>query len=194
MLATEDLDEILTYQLAVAYAGEAADPDQPRLAWWRTDLISKFGGIALFERVAPRTAVWAAYEAAREAARRVDADKRSSDGAPDQLITLFHLGLEIDEQLDDRLLDLKHAGPPPAKALPRLAKLFADGAATWDREAFAGWLAPRAAPKTVQEPAGLRLIGDAPAGAVERARAFAAVLASLPERYPCPHVRDANAS
>lgn len=198
MLATEDLDEILSHQLAVAYAGEAADPDEPRLGWWRSDLISEFGGIALFERIAPRTAVWAAYEAAREAARRVDASKRSSDGAPDQLITLFHLGLEVDEQLDDRLLDLKHAGPPPAKALPQLAELFAalfaGGAATWEREAFARWLAARAAPKTVQEPSGLRLVGEAPAGAVERARAFSAALASLPERYPCPHVRDARIS
>lgn len=190
MLPTSDLDEILTLQLAVAWAGEAADADEPRLGWWRSDMISKFGGIALFERLAPRTAIWAAYEAAREAARRVDEGKRSSDGAPDQLVSLYHLGFEIDEQLEDRLLDLKHTGEMPQLALPRLAELGPD----WQPKAFAGWLASGAAPKTLQEPAGLRLVGAAPADPVARVRAFAAVLASLPERYPCPHVRDDKAS
>jgi hypothetical protein len=190
MLPTADLDEILTLQLAVAWAGEAADEDEPRLGWWKTDLISKYGGIALFNRLAPRTAPWAAYEAAREAARRVDAERRSADATPDHLVSLFHLGFEVDEQLEDRLLDLKHAGAPPREALPKLAALSED----WQPDAFAEWIAPRAAPKTVQEPSGLRLVGDVSAVAVERARAFSAVLAVMPERYPCPHVRDAKAS
>jgi hypothetical protein len=190
MLAPADLDEILTLQLAVAWAGERADEDERRLGWWSTDLVSKYGGLALFERLAPRTAVWAAYEIAREAARRVDADKRAADASPDQLLSLFHLGFEIDEQLEDRLLELKHAGASPHEALPRLAALPGE----WQRDAFSTWLTTKPAPKTVktvQEPSGLRVVGEAPPTAVARARVLSAVLASLPERAPCPHDRDA---
>lgn len=190
MLSTADLDEILTLQLAVAWAGETSDEDKPRLGWWRSDLVSKYGGIALFKLIAPRTAEWAAFEAAREAARRVDAEKRSSDATPDRLISLYHLGFEIDEQLEDRLVALKHACVSPAKSLPRLAELPEH----WDRAAFAQWLATDSKPKIVQEPSGLRLVGDAPASAVERARLFSAVLTDVPERYPCPHIRDVSTS
>jgi hypothetical protein len=190
MLETADLDEILTLQLAIAWAGEQADEGAPRLGWWKTDLVSKYGGIALFDRLAPRTAVWAAYETAREAARRCDADRRSADATPDHLVSLYHLGFEIDEQLEDRLLTLKHSGQPPREALPRLASL----PTTWAAEAFAQWLAPASAPKTVQEPSGLRVVGNAPASAVARVHVFSAILASLPARYPCPHYRDAKAS
>ena len=186
MLAAADLDEILTLQLAVAWAGESADEDERRLGWWRSDLVSKYGGVALFERLAPRTAVWAAYEAAREAARVVDADKRSLDASPHRLISLFHLGFEIDEQLDDRLLALKHAGVPPERALPRLAELPRE----WEAERFAGWLRTQEPPETVSEPAGLRLVGERPAAAVERARACAAALSCLPERYSCLYYRE----
>jgi hypothetical protein len=186
MIPPADLDDILTLQLAVAWAGE----DAPRLGWWNTDLVSKYGGVALFDRLAPRTAVWAAYETAREAARRVDAERRSVDATPDHLISLFHLGFEVDEELEDRLLVLKHSGTPPSEALPRLAALPTE----WAGPAFAKWLTPGAAPKTVEEPSGLRLVGSAPAAAVERARIFSAALAGLPERYPCPHYRDAQAS
>lgn len=189
MLPT-DLDEILTLQLAVAWAGEAGDEDEPRLGWWRTELVSKYGGIALFERLAPRTALWAAYEGAREAARRVDADLRSADASPDRLLSLFHLGFEIDERLDLRLLELKQAGRPPSEALPRLAELSPD----WDRDAFIRWLGPHAAPETAVVPSGLELVGASPSSAVERARLLCAALSGLPGRYPCPHLRDANDS
>ncbi|MFV8749881.1 BREX-6 system BrxE protein [Nannocystaceae bacterium ST9] len=142
MLVSADLDEILTMQLAVAWAGESADEEEPRLGWWRSDLVSKYGGIALFERLAPRTAAWAVYEAAREAARLVDTEKRSADASPHHLISLFHLGFEVDEQLDDRLLALKHAGEPPERALPRLAELPQE----WEAKRFTAWLVARGKP------------------------------------------------
>lgn len=190
MLADADLDEILTLQLAVAWAGEAADEDEKRLGWWRCDLVSKYGGIALFERLAPRTARWAVYELAREAARLVDTDRRKTDATPHVLLSLFHFGFEVDEQLDDRLLALKQAGVPPEQALPRLAALT-----TWQAEHFAGWLrGTTKPPKTVAEPSGLRLVGEPPASLPVLARACAAVLAALPQRYNCPHYRDAKAS
>lgn len=192
MLADADLDEILTLQLAVAWAGESADDEEPRLGWWRTDLVSKYGGFALFERLAPRTARWAAYELAREAARLVDAERRKTDATPHVLISLFHFGFETDEQLDDRLLALKHAQLAPEQALPRLAALSTE---RWQADHFAAWLGGGGkAPKTLAEPSGLRLVGEPPATAHERARVCAAVLATLPKHYNCPHYRDAKAS
>ncbi len=202
MLSETQLDEILALQLGFAWAGEAGDEDERRLAWWKTDLVSKYGGQALFARIAPRTAEWASYEVAREAATRVDAERRSTDANPDNLLSLFHFGFAIDEQLQDRLLALKHAGQPPKQALARLAPL----PDTWSREGFSSWIsagpAPAKPPKTVQDPSGLRLSGELPAHPLDQARALAAALASTlgskggsrPERYPCPHYRDARAS
>jgi hypothetical protein len=48
------LDEILTLQLLVAWAGEGLS-DPPRLGWWRTMLVDEFGGEDLFKRLTPRT-------------------------------------------------------------------------------------------------------------------------------------------
>jgi hypothetical protein len=48
MLPDETLDERLTLQFAVAWAGESGD-DQPRLRWWKTDMVSKHGGQALLD-------------------------------------------------------------------------------------------------------------------------------------------------
>ena len=189
MLTDAELDEILSLQLAVAWAGETGDEDEARLGWWKTDLISEFGGLALFKRVAPRTAHWVAYETAREAARRVDAERRSTDAKPDELRSLFHFGVTIDEQLDDRLLALKHGGAPPRKALPSLAEL-PEG---WDPEAFATWLqrvSQDLKVKTKPEPCGLRVVKP-PADSVDRARTFAAALSTKSaSTYPCPHIRD----
>ena len=187
---TAILDEILSLQLAVAWAGEAGDEDEARLGWWKTDLISEFGGLALFQRIAPRTAAWVVYETARETARRIDAERRSADAKPDELHSLFHFGVALDEQLDDRLLALKHAGKPPAEALPMLAELPEE----WSPEAFTAWLkgaSKGANVKTDRELSGLRLIKP-PDEPLARARTYAAALASASaQTYPCPHVRDA---
>ena len=193
MLSDAQLDEILALQLAVAWAGEAGDEDEARLGWWQTDLVSEFGGVALFRRIAPRTAEWVVYETAREAARRLDAERRSADAKPDELRSLFHLGFTVDEQLDDRLLTLKHAGKPPAEALPSLAELPEE----WGPQAFTQWLqrvSHGVVAKTQREPSGLRVVKP-PADLVARARIFAAVFATASASlYPCPHVRDAAAT
>jgi hypothetical protein len=42
-LPLSDLDAALTAQFAVAWAGETGE--EPRLGWWRTDLVSEFGGM-----------------------------------------------------------------------------------------------------------------------------------------------------
>ncbi|MCA9653655.1 MAG: BREX-6 system BrxE protein [Myxococcales bacterium] len=113
----EQLDAILTVQLAVAWAGESGD-DEPRLRWWDTDMVSKYGGLALMEQLTPRTGAWAVLQVALEAARRVDGRSRTRDASPDQLVSLFHLGLPLDELLGDRLREHKGRGLPPTEVLP----------------------------------------------------------------------------
>ena len=58
------LDQLLTAQLIVAWAGERGDPQ--RLGWWRSDLSSEFGGEDLFRRLLPHTWPWATLKAPRE--------------------------------------------------------------------------------------------------------------------------------
>lgn len=50
-------DSILTAQFVVGWAGEKGD--EPRLGWWRCDLVSEYGGQDLFERLLPHTWQWA---------------------------------------------------------------------------------------------------------------------------------------
>lgn len=185
-----ELDEILTLQLAFAWAGETSDPDAPRLGWWRTDFTSEFGGLALLERLTPRTFKWAALEAAREAARVVDARAREADADADELVSLFHLGHPIDEQLDDRLHALKANEPSPEEALPRLRELIGQ---PWTRDAFTGWLAAEKPPAHDRQPSGLRIKAKPPERPIDRVKALASLLATLPDEYPCAHYRDAAA-
>ena len=63
-LTTTELDFLLTAQFSVAFAGEGGE--SPRLGWWRTDLVSEFGGHDLFQRLLPAT--WAATQASGWAA------------------------------------------------------------------------------------------------------------------------------
>ncbi len=119
------LDAILAMQITIAWAGEGRCTPK-RLGWWDTDLIDEMGGGDLLRRLLPKTGAWAALEAVREAARRVDAKARSQMADPDKLRTIFFLGFEIDEQLGDRLGALKQAGRPAEDALPLPLPLTAE--------------------------------------------------------------------
>ena len=114
-----DIDMALTSQLVVAWAGETGE--ERRLGWWRSDLASEYGGEDLFRRLLPSTWRWAALQGAREAARRVDAELRRRDHEPDRIVSLFSLGFELDERIEERLADLKRSGRTPDEALPGLA-------------------------------------------------------------------------
>ena len=52
-IPVEDLDFVLTARIAAAWAGELGE--EPRLGWWRTDLVSEFGGEDLFPLRRPFT-------------------------------------------------------------------------------------------------------------------------------------------
>lgn len=182
-------DAILSLQLAVAWAGESGH-DEPRLAWWDTDMVSKYGGHDLLRRLAPRSFKWAALEVAREAARRNDEAARAGDANPDRLVSLFRLGFDVDEQLQDRLAEHKRGQCSPDSALSQLGELMA----SWDRDRLVNWLDTTDAPKVVNDPVGRRLTGPPPDDLVETASRLARALVPLGDRYPCPHYRDASAA
>lgn len=181
---TTKLDNLLKLQLAVAWAGEGKT-DRPRLGWWRTAMVDEFGGEDLLKRLTPRTWQWAVLEAAREAARRVDDTARAASEDADHLLSLFRLGFELDEKLDDRLRELKHVGKPPAEVFPELAELIA----SWDQAAFDAWLADFGEASYANTATGRRLKGERPDDPAEIASQLAAALRPLPDRYPLPHYR-----
>lgn len=183
------LDRILTLQLVVGWAGEGKT-DPPRLGWWRTALNDEFGGEDLFKRLMPRTWRWAVLEAARAAARKVDAEARAQAADADQLVSLFRLGFAIDEQVDDRLAELKQSGVDPTDALPELGNVVA----TWNASAFNAWLKTLGSAEVAPSSIGRRLKGEPPDDPVAAAQALAAAMAPIAEHYPAPHFKTTKAA
>jgi hypothetical protein len=184
-MTSPDLTTILETQLATAWAGEA-DTDPPRLGWWRTAMVDEFGGHDLLQRIAPRTWEWAALDAARGAARRVDARARARTDDADGVVTLFRLGFEIDEEVDELLLRMKQEQTPLCEAMPRLAKLIAGG---WEADRFALWLPKAEETVYTKTPTGRRMRDVAPEAPVERVMKLASALTPFQETYPLPHYR-----
>lgn len=182
-LPAEMLDRILTLQLAVAWAGEASC-EPARLCWWKTDLVDREGGGDLLARLMPRTHEWASLQAVREAAVQTEASQRGALGR-DDLQTLFHLGVEVDERLRDRLGQLKRRGAPPRASLPGLPDL----AGPFDAEAFARLLRPHGGAEFAVVPGGRELKGSPPAGVDELAHWLASALVPFVKPYPLPFYR-----
>ena len=185
--STAELDLLLTAQLAVAWAGEGGE--EPRLNWWRSDLCSEFGGEDLFSRLLPHTWRWAVLQAAREAARRRDASARAQHHDPDEIVSLFSLGFEVDERVDERLADLKRAGAAPASALPILADVVQE---KWDQAAFIKWLEGHGKANFAAEPIGRRIKGEPPTQLGEFVGQLLAALAPSAEAYPLPYFKRAQ--
>ena len=110
-----EIDQLLTAQIVIAWAGEAGEVK--RMGWWRSDLISEFGGEDLLKRMLPNTWRWAMFQSVREVARRIDLNMRGKDHDSDTVISLYRLGFKIDERVDDRLAELKRNGSDPEVAL-----------------------------------------------------------------------------
>ena len=175
------IDSALTAQLVVAWAGETGE--EKRLGWWRSDLVSEFGGEDLFRRLLPSTWRWAVLQGARETARRRDAELRQQDHDPDRIISLFNFGFELDERIEERFQDLKRANPEPQDALPGLAAL-SEG---WDRGRFLAWVGNHGEADVTPTPIGRRLKGLPPSDVEARVRKLVAALAPAAESYPLPH-------
>jgi AcrR family transcriptional regulator len=180
------IDRTLTAQFAVAWAGEGGE--EPRLRWWRSDIVSRYGGEDLFRRLLPNTWEWALLQAVREAARRKDAEMRSRAHDPDTLVTLFRFGAELDERIDERLQDLKASGQAPHDALPGLRDVVTSA---WSRDRFLEWVQSHGPVETSTAPTGRRIAGS-PSGDLDAlVRSLVAGLAPLTDAYPLPHVRKA---
>ncbi len=179
------LDHILALQLTVAWAGEGLCEPR-RLAWWQTDLLDPAGGGDLLARLLPRTAAWAGLEAVREAARRADAQARKQMAEPDHLRSLYFLGFDADERLDDRLRQLKLDGVAPAEALP----FPIDLGAPFSRESLSAALRPGGVGGEHSVlPGGRQLKGAVPAALDQLVRRLVAALVPLADRYPLPFYR-----
>jgi hypothetical protein len=183
-LPQSSIDAALTAQLAVAWAGEGGE--NRRLGWWRSDLVSEFSGEDLFRRLLPHSWQWAVLQGAREAARIKDAERRVQDHDPDQILSLYHLGFEIDERIEDRLQCLKDSGAPPREALPGLADVIESD---WNHDHFLDWAQGHGEVETTVTPAGRRLKGRSSESLEQLVRRFVAALAPLGDAYPLPHVR-----
>ncbi len=181
-ISAAEIDHVLGLQLSVAWAGEGGEEDK-RLGWWRTDMISEFGGEDLFRRLLPNTWRWAVFQAAREAARRKDAELRSKAHDADRVVSLFSLGFEVDERIEERLQDLKRLGAEPTEVLPPLAAAFKP---TWKRASFEQWLSGFDKPKVETTPTG-RLLKGRPDSYQAQAQQLVAALAPLAADYPLPH-------
>ena len=179
-----DIDSSLTAQLVVAWAGEGGE--EKRLDWWRSDLVSEFGGEDLFRRLLPHTWRWAVLQAAREAARRTDAELRRQDHDPDRILSLFNLGFELDERVEERFQDLKRSGRPPAEALPGLASAIVPD---WSRSEFLDWVQGHDTTETTAAPVGRRIKGEPPSDLGLLIRRLVGGLAPLSDSYPLPHFR-----
>lgn len=182
-LTPAQLDPILALQLTIAWAGESGG-DPPRLGWWRTDLVDREGGGDLFTRLVPRTAAWAGIALARQAARRVDELAREKLARGDALLTPFHFGFDIDEQLDDRLAYHRSHEHVPAEVLgPR----YLVGQA-WSRSTLEAMLQGLGSPKVSVTPSGRQLAAKGVGLTIEAAPLLFAALLPLGPSYPLPHL------
>lgn len=184
-VAHQDLDGILGLQLLIAWAGESPGGDEQRLGWWRSDAVDADAGGDLFERLLPRTHLWAGLTVARQAACAVDEKLRQASAQADDLITLFHFGFELDEALDERLMHHRHTVKPPQQSLAQLERV----GGTFDRTAVQAALERDSVDFKIT-PLGRQLkqvAGESPLARAQRLAA--ALLAEPPARnYPLAHL------
>ena len=151
--------------------------------------LSSSGGKDLFGRLLPNTAPWAVLQAAREAGRRKDAELRSEHHDPDRIMSLFGLGFEIDERLDERLQDLKRSGHRPEESLPGLTKGIE---VTWNRDRIPDRVKSHGEIATGATPIGRHIKGTPPANLGEIVHRLVGALAPLTDTYALPHFRKAK--
>ncbi len=183
-LTNMELDDILTAQLVVAWAGEGGEAK--RLGWWRTDMCSEYGGEDLMKRLTPTTWPWAVLETAREAARRTEQGVVEKDHSPDEVFSLYRMGFAIDEQLDERLDAHRRSGKLPLEALPGLVELLEGN---WSADKMADWVTGHGDASTTTEPLGQKLTGQPPASIELRTKKLISALVPLRDDYPFPHWR-----
>lgn len=188
-ITPEDLDEILSVQLLLAWAGETPQGSVPRLGWWKTDVIDEDGGGDLWKRLLPRTHRWAGLDAARRAAVITDERLRRQAQKSDSLLTLFHFGFEVDEQLTERLAQHVLTARPPSEVFPVLGLLDS----SFNRAALAKALFREGVDHSFKvEAGGRQLKKKASETLTDRAHRLALAMVADPvaTAYPVPFVLD----
>ncbi len=186
----EELDEILSVQLLLAWAGETPGGGTPRLGWWKTDVIDEEAGGDLWKRLLPRTHRWAGLDAARRAACLTDERLRRPAKNADHQFTLFHFGFELDEALAERLAHHVLEAHHPAEVLPLLSAM---GSVHFDRAALAKTIATKELDASFKVVAGgrqLKKVPDEPLPTRARRLAMALLSDPLSPAYPVPFVLD----
>ena len=179
-----EIDKLLTAQIVIAWAGEGGE--EKRMNWWRSDLISEFGGEDLFKRMLPNTWQWSLLQAVREVARQHDRKLRGNDHDADSIVSLYRLGFTLDERLDDRLAELKRLGAEPKVALPGLNDVVVE---TWDKGSFEDWIQGHGKVEHVAAPLGRRIRGTVPKSLDLLTNHLIAGCSPLSDDYPMPHFR-----
>lgn len=188
-----ELDEILSVQLLLAWAGEAPGGDHPRLGWWKTDLIDDEAGGDLWKRLLPRTHRWAGLDAARRAAYLTDERARRPAKSADSQFTLFHFGFETDEALAERLAHHVLEARSPVEVLPLLSAL----GSRFDRPAMVKALGGGEVDASFKVVAGgrqLKRIASEPLPARARRLALALLADPVSPTYPLPFVVEETTS
>jgi hypothetical protein len=187
-VSQRDIDSLLSAQLIVAWAGEKGDAEDPasqRLGWWQTNLVGE-GAEYEFKDLLPNTWRWGMLQAVRHAAKIHDASVRAKDHDPDRLLTLYSLGFEIDEKVDERLVQFKQNSKAIKEVLPDVASLINGG---WSLDRFTAWVAKHGKESTTTVPAGRRLKGQPPEQFQTLLGKLIAGLAPLADTYPMPHFK-----
>jgi hypothetical protein len=186
-LTPQELDEILSVQLLLAWAGETPSGNQPRLGWWKTDVIDEEAGGDLWKRLLPRTHRWAGLDAARRAAYLTDERLRRPAKNADSQRTLFHFGFEIDEALAERLAHHVLEARTPVEVFPLLSTMGTG----FDRARLVKALGPDGVDASFKAVAGGRQLKKATDETLPvRARRLGLALLSAPtsQAYPVPFV------
>jgi hypothetical protein len=187
-ISQRDIDLLLAAQLIVAWAGEKGNSDDrasQRLGWWQTNIVGEGAEYDLKELL-PNTWRWAMLQAVRHAAKIHDASVRAKDHDPDRLLTLFSLGFEIDEKVDERLVQFKQNSKALEDVLPEVASMIKSD---WSAEGFTRWVEKHGKESSTSVPAGRRLKGQPPEQISALLGKLVAGLAPISETYPMPHFK-----
>jgi hypothetical protein len=184
--STNSLDQILAIQIAIAWAGE-----KDRLSWWNSEVTNEFGGFTQLLDLTPSSASWLSLKTVREIAKRMDKKARRTANDADNIYTIFRLGFEIDEQLDQRLTDLIHSDSSQKTLLKHVGWLSEPNEQDWDAEDFTNWLRGLVGDRGQHkdEPLGRRIVGEASEDLVERISKLANHLWPLTDTYTIPHYK-----
>jgi hypothetical protein len=147
------------------------------------------GGGDFLARLLPKTHAWAGLQVAREAARETDRLARRKYANPDAMRSLFFLGAELDNQLAERIYDLKSTHCDQRNSPAPLPEHVLPGLSVWTQRAFARGALQEFVTNRLEfdvVPCGRRLKGNWPQSAVVGVKHLASALFTQPLQSTYP--------